>query len=134
MSFVFYKVLHFIGIITLFLGFGMMLASVAAGKQKGTPERRNSSILHGVGLLLILLGGFGMAAKAKLGMVPAPEEAMEAASQGLPNWFWVKVGIWAFFGGASALITKKANLGKLWLTIILVLGTISIYLGVAQPF
>lgn len=134
MTFVFYKVLHFIGIITLFVGFGALIANVAAGKQKGTHERRTSALLHGIGLLLVLLGGFGMAAKAKLGVVAASEEAVEAASQGLPGWFWAKVAVWVVLGGITALISKKAKLGKLWLAVILVLGAIASYLGVAQPF
>jgi hypothetical protein len=133
MSFAFYKIIHFIGIITLFLGFGLMLAAQFSDKIANAVKSPKPMIVHGVGLLLILLGGFGMAAKAQfLGDAGVADGA--AAQGGFPNWFWAKFGIWVLFGGLAAVIKRMPGKGTLWLVVVLSLGTIAVYLGVAQPF
>ncbi|MEI8026558.1 MAG: hypothetical protein WCI18_09430 [Pseudomonadota bacterium] len=135
MSFAFYKILHFIGIITLFLGFGLMLSSQLSEKVAGAVKNSKPMMVHGIGLVLILLGGFGMAAKAKfLGDAGIGEEGSVVAQSGFPNWFWAKFGIWVALGGAAAVIKRVPEKRNLWLLLVIILGTCAVYLGVAQPF
>ncbi len=57
-----YRLIHFAGLFTLFFAFGSLFAGKASTK--------GAAIGHGIGLLLILLGGFGMQAKRKSKYAP----------------------------------------------------------------
>lgn len=134
MSFAFYKIIHFIGIITLFLGFGLMLASQFSDKIANSVKSPKPMIIHGIGLLLILLGGFGMAAKAQFLGDAGVADGSAASQGGFPGWFWAKFGVWVVFGALAALIKRLPGQSTLWLFVVIGLGTFAVYLGVAQPF
>jgi hypothetical protein len=55
MSPLFYQILHVIGILLVFAGFGGLIA--------GGDGYRPAMKLHGIGLLIVLAAGFGMIAK-----------------------------------------------------------------------
>lgn len=59
MSPVFYHILHLVGLILLFVGFGGLLSGDANA-------RRSAMKFHGIGLLILLVAGFGLLAKLKL--------------------------------------------------------------------
>lgn len=59
---IFYKILHLIGISALALGVGGMLAN--------GNNRKIFAICQGVGLLVMLVSGFGLLAKLQLGFPP----------------------------------------------------------------
>lgn len=80
MSPVTYKLLHVLGLFLLFGSLGGLWALSASGQGRSV-ARRVLLISHGVGLLLVLIAGFGML--AKLGMMG-----------GWPPWVWVKIVIW----------------------------------------
>jgi hypothetical protein len=132
MSFAIYKIVHFAGVITLFLGFGLMIASASGAKFSGNLQTRKSMILHGIGLALILLGGFGMAAKAKF--VAGAQLGDQVASQGFPLWFWAKFAIWLVLGGLAAAIKRIPEKASLWISLIILFGIVAVILGVSQPF
>jgi hypothetical protein len=133
MSFAIYKIIHFAGVITLFLGFGLMIASSTGGKFSGSPQNRKAMMLHGIGLALILLGGFGMAAKAKF-VAAGGQIGEPAMSQGFPLWFWTKFIVWLILGGLAAAIKRIPEKATLWTGLIIVLGLVAVFLGVSQPF
>ena len=85
MSIFIYKVIHLLGLICLFLGLASALMPA------DTPQRKIGLRLHGVGLLLLLFGGFGLIAKMKVGFA---------------WWIWVKLALWFGFG-AMPLIGKR---------------------------
>lgn len=115
-----YKVLHFMGIFMLFLSIGGLLAT-AINMETGTHRWRKSlAITHGVGLLLILLGGFGML--ARLGILWP-----------MPGWVLIKLIIWVMLGGLIALVLQS-DLGKVLWFLVIVLGVIAAYLGIMKPF
>lgn len=116
-----YKLMHFAGIMMVFLGLGGVLishmASSAGAKGKAKFLAMTS---HGLGLLLILVGGFGML--ARLGII-----------SGLPGWAYAKLGIWLFLGAATVLARKKANMGwGLWL-IFIIGGVAAAHLALFKP-
>lgn len=105
-----YQILHITGIIMLFMGYGALLARSLAASDN-VSVRKLGSMTSGIGLLLILIAGFGMI--SKLGhSFTAP-------------WLILKMVIWLALGGVIVLINRKPALAKtLWWSI-LGLGTVA---------
>lgn len=83
MSYVAYKLIHFLGIFTLITVLSLAAAhALRGGRRADLPHRRLLMTLHGLAVFLILLGGFGML--ARMGIVQS----------GLPGWIHAKLGIW----------------------------------------
>jgi hypothetical protein len=103
MSYEFYKVLHLLGMSLVLMSLGAVLLHVInGGSKQSNTWRKGTMITHGVGLLLLLVAGFGML--AKLGIM------------GVPAWVAVKLIIWLVLGGLVAVIYKKPALAKkLWI-------------------
>jgi hypothetical protein len=91
-----YKVMHLLGIALILLGLGMVMGGYANGKSISRQLRISAFASHGLGLLLALVGGFGMA--ARLGLVT-----------GLPNWIYAKVIVWVLLGIGLSLAKRKAQ-------------------------
>jgi len=62
MDYTTYKIIHLIGIAILSLGVGGMIA--------GGNDRKAFAICQGIGLVVMLVSGFGLLAKLKLGYPP----------------------------------------------------------------
>lgn len=116
MSLLMYKVLHILGIMFVFIGLGGLLRS-------GTAEGRKLAVmLHGIGLVVILVAGFG--ALARIGMSnPAI----------WPAWLWIKAVIWLVLGAAPAIIKRAPGMaGLLWVALP-ILGAVAAYLALNNP-
>ncbi len=118
MSYEFYKVLHFTGIFALLIGITLLTAWSL--EKTSASLKKWGFIFHGASLVIILVSGFGLA--ARLGLVG-----------GLPNWVYAKLFIWFLFGAFIAVI-KRANLGLKSTLIALVLAIISAYIAGNKPF
>ncbi|NWK57187.1 hypothetical protein HW115_16310 [Verrucomicrobiaceae bacterium N1E253] len=105
-----YRLLHFAGIFTLLYAFG----SLFIGKN----YNKGAAMLHGVGLLLILVSGFGMQA---------------VMNHGFPIWIILKLLIWVAFGGFLVLAKKSVINGFTAWVLILTLGLCSVYLAKHRP-
>lgn len=124
-SYATYKVIHIFGILLLIFSLGgLCLYFVFNGSTRApSAGRKLVAITHGIGLLIVLVGGFGLL--ARLGIDPGSS---------WPIWVWLKFGIWILFGGMTMLISKKPTLARpLWLGIP-VLGAIAGYLAIHKPF
>lgn len=117
----FYKVLHVVGIMLLFCGLGGVLFSFAMQKNVPGKWKALSFVTHGLGMLFILVGGFGMA--ARLGMV-----------SGLPNWIYAKLIIWGLLGLSVSLAKRKAQYGLILIGVFTLLGFAGTYFAVYKPF
>lgn len=105
-----YQVLHVVGILMLFLGYGALLARSMAAPDNA-PVRKLGSITSGIGLLLILIAGFAMI--SKLGhSFAAP-------------WLIAKMVIWLILGGLIVLINRKPQLAVTLWWLLIVLGAIA---------
>ena len=106
-----YKFIHYLGIFFLLAGIGGL---AFADKDK----LKLPSISHGMGMFLILLGGFGMQAKLKIDL--------------FSSWFVVKVVIWLALG-ATLVIAKRQLLPPVatWLLVIALSG-VAAWLGLAN--
>ena len=104
----FYLLLHLVGVLFLFIGLGSALL------PSENPQRKAGLPFHGVGLFLLLLGGFGMIAKLKIGF---------------DWWIITKLVLWFDFGalpilGKRGILPAPAAYG-----IAIALGIVAIVLG-----
>lgn len=111
MDYTVYKLIHLIGLALVCYslgGFAMRVEDDAA--------RKRLSMSHGGGLLLALLGGFGMLAKHKI-------SAMEP-------WVIYKVVVWLALGGAIVIFKRKPDLTRLATLGLAALMVGAAYLGI----
>lgn len=121
MSYNFYKVIHLLGLMLLFFGFGGLLISMYARVELKKAARIMAYACHGVGLLFIFVSGFGLA--ARLGLVA-----------GLPTWVQAKIGIWLLMGVGISLVKRKGYIGWPVAILILGLGTTAAFIAVNKPW
>lgn len=114
-----YRLIHFLGILLLFIGLGGILISHFSGATLKKGAKIMAMASHGVGLFLIILGGFGML--ARLGI-----------TDGLPGWIYAKLAIWVYFGAAIVLVKKRA--GWMAWAALLVVGMAAPFLAIYKPF
>lgn len=120
MSLEFYRVLHLCGIFMLLSGLAALWGVYATTAQPPAGQRRALAIIHGMGMLFALLGGFGMA--AKLGFLA-----------NFPLWLIFKIVIWLMLGGSMVLAKRKASVGPTLVLIWVALGTLAAYLALIKP-
>jgi hypothetical protein len=119
----FYNVVHIVGIILLMSALGgaaVRAMGAPAGESRST--RRLLAILHGIGVFVVLLGGFGML--ARLGQ-------MGGAS--FPGWVWVKLVIWALLAAALFLPRRWPKLAFPLLLSLPLLGGLAAYMAIYKP-
>ena len=121
MSYEFYKVIHLLGLMTLFFGFGGVLVTAFAGINLSGKAKKMALAMHGVGLLLIVISGFGMA--ARMGFMAK-----------MPGWIYAKIAIWVILGAAIALARRKGKIGWPIAILLLGLGMTAAYIAVNKPF
>ncbi|MEM7248168.1 MAG: hypothetical protein AAF533_22735 [Acidobacteriota bacterium] len=120
MPYEFYRALHFLGIFLVMTSLGGLLIHVANGGDKDSHRARKlTSIGHGVGMVLVLVAGFGML--ARLGL-PASSP-----------WVLGKVVVWVVFGALIAIPFRMPKLSQpLWI-LLPVLGFVAGYLALHKP-
>jgi hypothetical protein len=105
-----YKIIHLIGISILGIGVGGMMA--------GGANRRTFAICQGIGLLVMLVSGFGLLAKLKLGY---------------PSFAVVKTVLWLVIGMLPLIFRKlKLPVGVAILVSLALVGVMA-WLGVVKP-
>ena len=121
MSYQFYKVLHLLGIMLLFFGFGGLLVAAYGKVALSKGARIMAFATHGLGLLLIFVAGFGMA--AKLGIMA-----------NFPGWMQAKVGIWVLLAVGISLVKRKGYIGWPVAVLLFGLGTTAAFIAINKPF
>lgn len=121
MSYEFYKILHITGLILLFFGLSSALTLKMAGATFTGSVKKMAFITHGLGLLFLLVSGFGLL--AKLGIMAE-----------MPGWVWTKLGVWLAMGGAIALAKRKGQLGWPIMVLFVGLGIFAAWLAISKPF
>lgn len=119
MSYETYKILHLLGLTLVVLSLGGIIVHAINGGTKATNAfRKGTVITHGVGLLLLLVAGFGML--ARLGI------------HSFPGWVVGKILIWLALGAFVALAYKQKIAKRLWFAVP-VLVLIAATLAVTKP-
>ncbi len=117
MPYEFYKVLHYTGLIITFTSLSGYIFYVM--QDKTNAKKKFFSILHGIGLLILLVSGFGLA--ARLGFM----------SQ-LPVWVYIKIALWLVVGAALTMI-KRQVMGPMALyAFVVVLGVLAAVTAVTK--
>ena len=117
-----YKIIHLTGIVMTFLALGGVAVHVMNGGTKADNKgRKVLAMTHGMGLLLALVGGFGLL--ARLG-IKFP----------WGGWALVKLGIWLFLGGAFAIFLRKPQVSKPLWGVLIALFALAAYLANYKPF
>lgn len=120
-----YKIVHLVGLMLLFGALGGLAVLGGAGVtgDRAKPFKGVLNAFHGLGLLLLVVGGFGLL--AKLGVA-------KPADWG--GWVHAKMVMWLVFGAAIVPLKRKPELARIWLLLFVVLGGITAWLGVSKPF
>ncbi|MBK7962160.1 MAG: hypothetical protein IPK04_13855 [Bdellovibrionales bacterium] len=117
-----YKIVHLVGVMMVFLSLGGVATNAINGGLKNHLWRKPIAITHGLGLVLSLVGGFGLL--ARLGIVQG----------GLPGWVWVKLGIWIMFAILIGVVSRKPGWARSIWPLIIILGAMAAYLAGSKPF
>ena len=119
MSYQIYKIVHFVGLFMVLLAVG---AQIFHGMNSGSKQHQAKKWLgmhSGLGLLFLLVGGFGMLAKLKIGF---------------PGWVVGKIAVWLALGFVGAVAIRRPQFSKtIWMMSLLVLG-FATWLAVMKPF
>ncbi|MBA3853149.1 MAG: hypothetical protein C0503_01970 [Gemmatimonas sp.] len=119
----FYKIVHILGIaLTLVALGGMTVHALNGGLKLENAARKLLIAMHGAGVFLILLGGFGLL--ARIGF---------AHGSGFPLWLWVKLGLWASFAIVAAIPYRKPNAGRALLVALPTLAAAAAAMAVYKP-
>jgi hypothetical protein len=118
-----YNVLHVIGIILVMAALGgLCLHTINGGTREGNPSRRLIVTMHGTGVLLILLGGFGML--ARIGF---------EQGEPFPGWLVVKISIWLLLAVAVMIPYRRPALARPLLLALPVLGGLAAIMAIYKP-
>jgi hypothetical protein len=113
---------HVTGLALTFMGLagvlGMKMSSETRPKQRWV-----FFAAHGVGLLVLLVSGFLLAAKSGL----------MGGGQFLPGWVLAKLGIWILAGGATVLASRLSRYTVFVLLFFAVLVAAATWLAIAKP-
>lgn len=122
MSYQFYKIMHLTGIAMTLLSLGgLMVHAITGGSKAAMAWRRPVMITHGLGLLLALVGAFGLL--ARLGI-----------HWPWPGWVIVKLGIWLVLGGVVAVVFRKPEVNRALWVLVIALFVLAAYLANFKPF
>ena len=123
LSYELYKVIHILGIalIVTALG-GVALHALNGGLKRDNRARALVAALHGTGMLLVIVAGFGRFARREL-----PQSAM------LSGWLITKLVVWILLGAAIALPYRRPTLARLMLVAVPLLAGLAAYMAICKP-
>jgi len=123
MSYSFYIVLHVTGFVFAFTALGGTAVANAAGLDRdANPARKVLAITHGVGMLFVLVAGFGL--MARIGVMHGSM---------WPVWLLGKFAVWLVVGAAPILLNRVQGVGVPALLLLPLLATGSAWLAKAKP-
>ena len=122
MSVSFYKFVHLLGIfMTLIALGGVAFHALSGGNKENFISRKKAGALHGIGLVLVLIAGFGLMARMQLRF-----------SENL--WLWGKLIVWLTLGAYPVFFYKKSAKAKGLLAGLFAVLFVTLYLVVFKPF
>lgn len=122
MSYFAYKLLHVLGaLMVLTAAAGVAVHAANGGRREDNGLRGVLASMHGIGLILSLVAGFGLLAKLGAGAMP-------------PAWAWAKLAIWLFLGAALTLPYRSRSLARPLVVALPLLAAVASYLAIYKPF
>jgi hypothetical protein len=114
-----YFIEHLLGLFLVFTALGGLAVHVINGGGRDHPYRKPLAALHGIGLLMALMGGFGMQARLQVGW---------------PGWLIVKIVVWLALGGLYAVLLRKPGAGRLVMGLLPILAALALFMVRLKPF
>ena len=108
-----YKIMHLLGVFMVLAALFGWTINYYNGGEKQNPAKKILGITHGIGLVLILIGGFGLLARINQSV--------------LQLWVSLKLSIWFIFGFYTLLLHKRILKPNVSWFVILGLATSAIY-------
>lgn len=119
----FYNVVHIVGIVLLVMAVGgAALRTADGGGFASRGLRRLVGVFHGLGAVLILVGGFGMLARLDI-----------MHGGGFPGWVWVKLVVWGALVAALVVAYRLPSLARPLLVMLPVLAGLAAYMAIYKP-
>ena len=115
-----YYLLHFLGIMLVYCAYGILIARGMLGSDSRA-LRKFGMIASGIGLFLILLGGFGLIAKLSYADYTSP-------------WVIIKVVLFLLLAAMQTFISRKPSLSQVWFWVIFLLGLLATLTALYKPF
>jgi hypothetical protein len=110
-----YKIIHVLGLVFVMLGLGAILG---AGREVER-ARKVGGMLHGIGMLALLVAGVGMVHKSGIGW---------------PGWTHAKIGIWLVIGMLPVAVRKGWVPSAIGWLLAAGLAVVAAWLALAKPF
>jgi hypothetical protein len=115
-----YRFLHVAAIIILFFAYGGLIQGAWTSQNRVFAHKRLFIILHGVGLLLLLISGFGQLAR------------LYGHGSPWPTWVMIKVVVWVLLGVTLSAVLRRPQLNRYLWILVVGLGSAAAYLGVMK--
>jgi len=116
MPYLVYKLLHLLGVVMVLAAAGGVAVHAANGGRREDNELRGLlAAMHGIGLVLSLLAGFGMLGGS------------------MPGWAWAKLVIWLFFGAALTLAYRGQAAARALVVAVPLLAALAAALSLFKP-
>ena len=117
-----YKILHLLGVMMVYMAYGAALQSATQGTTLDAPvERKRRGMIHGIGLAIVLVGGFGMLARLGSSWPFAP-------------WVFIKLASWLALGGLIMWARKQPERAGMIFWLCLFLGGVAVWAALYKPF
>lgn len=121
MSFELYKIAHLFGVATLVVSLaGVAVHMANGGSRSNNNQRVLLAVLHSIGIVLVLVAGFGMLAKLQL-------------AGRFPLWVVAKVVIWFVAGALLSILFRVPKSGRWVLLILPFLVGLASYFAIVKP-
>jgi hypothetical protein len=118
--FLVYKTFHLVGVMLTVVALGGMAIHAAnGGTRDQSLTRRLTTASHGLGLLLVLVAGFGML--ARLG---------GTAGSG---WVLIKLVIWLTLGAAAVVPYRRPQFARALFLIVPLLAALAAIVAITKP-
>lgn len=122
MSYEIYKIMHLSGIVMTFLALGgVAVHAINGGTKTDNQGRKLLAMTHGMGLLLALVGGFGLLARLNIKFPWG-------------GWVFAKLVIWLILGGIFSVFLRKPQVSKPLWGVLIVLFIAAATLANYKPF
>ena len=117
MPYLVYKLLHVAGVLMVLVAVGGVAVHAAnGGRREDNSLRGLLAAMHGIGLILSVVAGFGMLGAS------------------FPGWAWAKLVIWLVFGAALPLPYRSQALARSLVVILPLLAAVAAWLALYKPF
>lgn len=115
-----YRNIHLLGVFMVLVALGGAVLHGMMNQGKDLTWRKVISVTHGLGLVLIVVAGFGML--ARLGI-----------SWPWPGWVWGKVVVWVLLGASIVPARRSPGMAPALWWIVIVLAAAAAYLAINKP-